>query len=95
MEDLVNTTYARNNFKSLLDQVINEGKTFILLRKSQPQAALVPYEEILAKKRKWQKRFAALTAESQPSFKRWLKKKGAVKEDLSETKVYQLLDEKD
>jgi len=92
MPQLVSATFARNNFSNLLDQVVAEKKTIILLRKSQPQAAIVPYEEIAAKEENWQKEFNRLMAETRPYFLRWLKKQKINPKKLTEEKLYELID---
>ena len=95
MEDLVSVTYARNNLKKLISQAVTKGKTFILLKNSQPQVAIVPYEEILASKRNWQEEFECLRTQAQPYFDRWLANKSIKKSRLTEKKLDKLLDEKD
>lgn len=95
MDNLVSATYARNNFKNLLDEVVKEGKVFVLLRKSQPQAAIVPYKQVLEEKENWQREFNLLRKNTQKYFDKWLEKKGVKKKDLTEEKLLRLLDEED
>jgi len=93
MNQLVSATFARNNFSDLLDQVMTQGKTFVLLRKSQPQAAIVPYEEIEIKEKNWQREFNQAMKETRPYFLRWLKKQKISPNKLTEEKLYELIDQ--
>ena len=93
MPQLVSATFARNNFSDILDQVVSEKKTVILLRKSRPQAAIVPYEEIEAKEKNWQKEFNKLVSETRPYFLKWLKKQKINPKKLTEEKLYELIDQ--
>lgn len=92
MNQLVSATFARNNFSDLLDQVVAEKKTVILLRKSQPQAAIVPYEDIEIKEKNWQREFNQAMKETRPYFLRWLKKQKINPKELTEEKLYELID---
>lgn len=89
--DLVSATYARNNFHQLLDEVIKKKKRFILIRDSQPQAVIIPYEEIAEKEKEWQVEFQKLVAKTRPYFANWLKKQKMKVKDLKEEKVYELV----
>lgn len=88
--DLISATYARNNLSRLLDEVIKKGKRFILIRDSQPQAAIVPYEEIAEKEKEWQLEFQKLVAKTRPYFKNWLKRQKKSKR-LTEENLYELI----
>jgi antitoxin (DNA-binding transcriptional repressor) of toxin-antitoxin stability system len=88
--NLISATYARNNFSRLLDEVIEKGKRFILVRDSQPQAAIIPYVEIAEKEKEWQREFQRLITETRPYFTRWLEKRKMKKASLSEEKVYEI-----
>lgn len=92
MNQLVSATFARNNFSDILDQVVAEKKTVILLRKSQPQAAIIPYEEIEIKEKNWQREFSQAMRETRPYFLRWLKKQKINPKKLTEEKLYELID---
>ncbi|MFC1790064.1 type II toxin-antitoxin system Phd/YefM family antitoxin [Patescibacteria group bacterium] len=91
--NLISATYARNNLSRLLDDVVQKGKQFVLLRDSQPQAVLIPYQDLLAKKEAWQEEFTRLAKKTRPSFKKWLAKKGLSINKLSEEKVYELVNQ--
>ncbi len=93
MNQLVSATYARNNFSELLDQVVLEKRTVILLRKSQPQAAIVPYEEIEAKDKNWQKEFDKLLAGGRAKFRQYLKQNSIPLKGLTEEKVYEIINQ--
>jgi antitoxin (DNA-binding transcriptional repressor) of toxin-antitoxin stability system len=88
--DLISATYARNNLSRLLDEVIKKGKRFILIRDSQPQAAIVPYEEIAEKEKEWQLEFQKLVAKARPYFKNWLKRQ-KISERLTEKNFYEII----
>ena len=92
MDNLVSVTDARNNFSALINEVIKERKRFVLLRKSQPQAVIIPYEGLVETDEDWQNEFKKLISETRPSFKRWLGKQGIKTKDLTEEKLYELLD---
>lgn len=91
MNQIVSITYARNNLRSLLDQIVKEGKRFILVRESAPEAAIVPYEEILEKDQLFNERFERALRESQKYFLKWLKAKRIDPATLTEDKVYELI----
>lgn len=91
--NFVNATYARNNFSRLLDEVIGKGKRFILIRDSQPQAAIVPYEEIAQKEQEWQFEFQKLMAQSRPYFASWLKENKIKTKKLTEKAIYGLVNQ--
>ncbi|MBU1085075.1 MAG: type II toxin-antitoxin system Phd/YefM family antitoxin [Candidatus Beckwithbacteria bacterium] len=93
MNQLVSATFARNNFSDLIDQVVNKDMSFILVRKSQPQAAIVPYQDLVAKEENWQKEFNKQLKKTQPYFNSWLKQQNIKKKDLTEEKLYELIDQ--
>ena len=86
MDGLISVTDARNNLSSLIDEVVEKSKRFVLLRKSQPQAVIMPYDKVLEEQEDWQNEFKKLVVETKPYFKRWLKKKG-IKENLERSTV--------
>lgn len=90
--DIVSSTFARNNLSRLLDEVAEKGKSFILIRESKPAAALIPYEEMIKKEKEWQAEFKRLLSESQKSFKRYIKNQNKSQKDISEEKLYELID---
>jgi antitoxin (DNA-binding transcriptional repressor) of toxin-antitoxin stability system len=88
--DLISATYARNNLSRLLDEVIKKGKRFILIRDSQPQAVIVPYEEIVEKEKEWQLEFQELVVKARPYFKNWLKRQ-KISKRLTEETLYEII----
>ncbi|OIP04326.1 hypothetical protein AUK18_00265 [Candidatus Beckwithbacteria bacterium CG2_30_44_31] len=93
MNQLVSATFARNNFSDLLNLVVAEKKTVILLRKSQPQAAIVPYEEIEAREKNWQKEFNKLFSGAKTKFRQYLKANNIPAKGLTEEKVYEIINQ--
>ncbi|MBL7159251.1 type II toxin-antitoxin system Phd/YefM family antitoxin [Candidatus Microgenomates bacterium] len=91
MDQIVSVTYARNKLSSILNKVVREGKRFILVRESIPEAVIIPYEEILEKDRLWNQRFEQTMKKSQKYFEKWLKTKGVNSKTLTEEKVYELI----
>lgn len=91
MDQIVNATYARNNFRTLLDQVVKQGKRFILVRDSTPQAVMIPYQEMLEKDEMFNERFDQAIEKSRKYFLEWLKTKGVNPATLTEKKVYELI----
>ena len=92
MPNLINITQARNNLSQLIDEVSGRKKTYVLLRDSVPQAAIVPYEEYKLQEERWQEEAEKLMAKGEKSFKQWLKKrKMAV--PRGEDEVYQIVDQ--
>jgi prevent-host-death family protein len=87
--NLISSTYARNNLSRLLDEVVKKGATFILLRKSLPQAVIIPYEDLEEREKAWQWEFQRLMLKSRPYFKNWLKKQKVKK--VTEESLYELL----
>ena len=47
MQQIIDVTELRRNFRSYFDQVVNKRITVILTRGSHPEAALIPYEDYL------------------------------------------------
>lgn len=93
MNQFVSATFARNNFSDLLDRVVAEKETVILLRKSRPQAAIIPYEEIEAKEKNWQKEFDKLLAGGRAKFRQYLKQNNIPFKGLTEEKVYEIINQ--
>lgn len=91
--NLVSATYARNNLSRLLDEVVEKGKQFILLRDSQPQAVIIPYEDLAVKEEAWQEEFERLARKTRPFFRKWLADKKISAEKLTEEKVYGLVNQ--
>lgn len=91
MNQIVSVTYARNNLRALLDQIVKQGSRFILVRGSVPEAAIIPYEDILQKDQIWNERFEKAIKQSQNYFLKWLKDKGIDPKTLSEDRVYELI----
>lgn len=91
MDQIVNATYARNNFRTLLDQVAKQGRRFILVRDSIPQAVVVPYQEMLEKDEMFNQRFDQAIERSRKYFLKWLKAKGVNSATLTEKRVYELI----
>ena len=90
--DLISSTYARNNLSKILTDVAEKGKKYILIRESQPQAAIVPYTDILEREKEWQLEFQRLASQSRPFFRKWLKKKKIKAEELEEEDIYEIID---
>ena len=47
MQKIIGVTDLQRRFKSVLDEVAEDHVPYVLIRGSQPRAALVPYEEFL------------------------------------------------
>ncbi len=47
MQKIIGVTDLQRRFKAVLDEVAEEHVPYVLIRGSQPRAALVPYEEFL------------------------------------------------
>ena len=47
MQKIIGVTDLQRRFKTVLDEVSEEHVPYVLIRGSQPRAALVPYEEFL------------------------------------------------
>jgi len=93
MDALISVTDARNNLSNLINQVSRQKKRVILLRKSKPQAVIIPYDEAQRAEENWQAEFKKLVAEAKPNFNHWLKKQRINKKTLTEEKLYELLDQ--
>lgn len=93
MEQIVSISQARQNLAALVKGVAKTGRRVVIVRQSFPEAALVPYQEILEKEKEvaklWDLRFEKSLQETRQLFKRYLKKRGAA--SLTETQVYDLL----
>lgn len=74
-----------------MDEVVEKGKRFILIRDSFPQAAIVPYDDLIKEEENWQREFQKLAAETKPYFRNWLKKNKIRAKDLTEEKLYGLI----
>ncbi len=88
--DLVNATYFRNNLSKLIDAVVKEGKKFVLIRDSEPTAALVPYSELVEKEKEWRAEFRKLTQQARQDFKSYLKSNKMSPRKINEEKLYEL-----
>ena len=47
MQKIIGVTDLQRRFKTVLDEVAEDHVPYVLIRGSQPRAALVPYEEFL------------------------------------------------
>ena len=47
MQKIIGVTELQRRFRSVFDEVAEEGVPYILTRGSRPEAALIPYEEFL------------------------------------------------
>lgn len=96
MQQIVNITDVRNNLSRLVKEVALEDKTVIIIRDSQPEAALVPYSRIkimeaeidIKRKQQFSKVFAAIRRQGRA----WLKKKGVNWKKMTEEEFYDFID---
>ena len=91
--NLVSATYARNNFAKIIADVALKGKKYILLRESQPQAAIIPYSELLEKQKLWQQEFLRLITKAKPYFKSYFKRNKISVKNLKEKDFYELINQ--
>lgn len=89
--NLISSTYARNNLSQILNEVTKEGKRFILIRESQPQAAIIPYTDLIEQEKEWQLEFQRLMQKSRSSFLKFLQKQKIKEKDLTEKKLYEFV----
>ena len=91
MMNLISITQARNNLSQLVRNVASKKQRYILIRDSKPQAVLIPYEEVIKEEENWQAEFDRLMKQGRVHAKRWLKKQGLDKKDLTEAEQYELI----
>jgi len=92
MLNLINLTRARNNLSRLIDEVVLEKKSFILIRDSLPQAVIIPYEQYQKQEEEWEKEFSKLMERSRRRFKDYLKNK-KIKYPKTEEKMYEMVNQ--
>ncbi|MBI4999722.1 type II toxin-antitoxin system Phd/YefM family antitoxin [Candidatus Gottesmanbacteria bacterium] len=88
--NLVSSTYVRNNLSRLLDEVAKRGSRFILLRKSLPQAVIIPYEQYQREEEEWQDAFEETMKNARKQFKKYLKDK-KIPYPKTEEKMYEFI----
>lgn len=91
MVNLINITQARNNLSKIIDQVVTEKKTVILIRESVPQAAILPYDQFQKQEEQWRESLDKIMIEGKKRFKLYLKKKG-IPYPKTEEEMYELID---
>ena len=95
MGKVIGVTEARAKLKSIIDEVKEEGESFILARGSKPEAAIIPYEKYLIDEKRrqqdWNDRFDTAIKKSQAFFKEWLRSRGYEPEKLSEEEVEKII----
>jgi prevent-host-death family protein len=47
MQKVIGVTDLQRRFRSVLDEVVQQGTPYVLIRESRPEAVLVPYEDYL------------------------------------------------
>jgi prevent-host-death family protein len=80
MQKIIGVTDLQRRFKAVLDEVADEHVPYVLIRGSQPRAALVPYEDFL----RYQKLDEGAVIER---FQRLQKRMAEASADLSEEEV--------
>jgi prevent-host-death family protein len=97
MAHVIGVTEARIKFKSIIDQVYNEKKEFILARGSRAAAVIIPYDEYIEKEEKyekmWSERFDNALHKSRNQFQIWLKRKGYNIKKLKEKEIEKIIEE--
>ena len=95
MGKVIGVTEARAKLKSIIDEVKEEGESFILARGSKPEAVIIPYEKYLIDEKRsqqqWNERFDAAIKKSHVFFKEWLRSRGYEPEKLSEGEVEKII----
>ena len=93
MNNLINITQARSNLSSIIDEVAKKGKKFVLIRNSIPQAAIIPYEEMVEQEKTWQNEVKKMMIQGKKRFKQWLKEKGISQKKFSEENIYEIINQ--
>lgn len=91
MLNLVNITQARNNLSKLINEVVTEKKSVILIRESTPQAVIIPYELFRQEEKEWKEEFEKVMVSARKQFRKYLKKKG-IPYPKTEEEMYELVD---
>ncbi len=96
MQQIVSITDARNNLSQLVAQVAAHQKSVVIVRDSQPEAILVPYAKALkdeeAKQKLWELEWERFLKEGKKIGRKFLKKKGLKRSQLTEEQLYDLID---
>jgi len=90
MNNLINATQARNNFSSLLNKVMNEQKSYIVIRDSVPQAVVIPYKQYLLQEQNWDEEFDKTTKALKTQFKKRILK-SQLSYPKTEEQMYELV----
>lgn len=96
MQQIINITQVRNNLSRLVKEVSREDKTVVIIRDSQPEAAIIPYSRVkimdaeIDKKRKQQ--FSKVFSAIRKQGRAWLKKKGVNWKKMTEEEFYDFID---
>lgn len=90
MLNLINITQARNNLSKLIDKVKDEKQTIILIRESEPQAVIIPYEQYKKNEERWEDKFKTAMISAKKQFKKYLKKKN-IPYPKTEEEMYDLI----
>lgn len=91
MPDLINVTYARNNFSQIMDEVVETQQPKIIIRESQPEAVIIPYAQYQKQETDWKNEFVKIRASARAGFKEYLKK-NKIKYPKTEKQMYAVID---
>ena len=91
MRQIVSITQARNNLSDLVSQVSQTLNPVVIVRDSQPEAALVPYSQIQQADAQWKQKWEELLVAGKKAGKAWSVANKVNTDQLSEEEVYDLV----
>lgn len=95
-QQFVSVTDARANLRQLVDLVVAGKSRVVLVRDSQPQVALVRYDDLARREeiseKEWQKCWNRALREGKKAGRRWAKENGIDLKKVTEEQLYELID---
>ena len=99
MPKFIAVTDLRVKTKEVFDLIKNQNLPVIVMRKSEPEAVIIPFSEFNSlqaeKRRLWNRRLDELAQRSKPYIAKWLKRKDYHPKRISGDKLLEILEEDD
>lgn len=92
MRSFVSITTARNKLSQLVNGAVQKQEEYVLLRDSQPQAVLIPWETYRLREERWQEEVKTLLAKGQKLFRKW-RRQNKLSKTPAEDALYQLVNQ--
>ena len=91
-EKVVSVNTARRALDSLVDEVVETGRPYILQRDDRPAVVIIPYDDYVASDQdgKWQAELDAALQETNAHFAEWLRQRG-YPENLTDDEIERII----